>query len=111
MPTTLAALAELVGGRLVGARAGDLVLIGAATLDDAEPGDITLLDSAEKAHRLARSRAGAVLVPRDFLPDHPPAIEVDDVHAAFAAVVVHFRPKRTRSPRRSVSRCDRQPPR
>lgn len=94
MATTLAALAEIVGGRLVGNAPGELPLGGAATLDDAQPGDITLLDSPEKAQRLARSRAGAVLVPRDFVPDHPPSIEVDDVHAAFTAVVVHFRPKR-----------------
>jgi UDP-3-O-[3-hydroxymyristoyl] glucosamine N-acyltransferase len=95
MQTTLAVLAELVGGRLVGNAPGDLFIAGAATLDDAQPGDITLLDSPEKAHRLARSRASAVLVPRDFVPEHPPAIEVDDVHASFAAVVIHFRPARS----------------
>jgi UDP-3-O-[3-hydroxymyristoyl] glucosamine N-acyltransferase len=94
MATNLAVLAELVGGRLVPPDAGETVVEGAATLADARPVDISLLDNAEKSHRLARSRTGAVVVPRDFVPDHPPAIQVDDVHRAFAAIVEHFRPAR-----------------
>ena len=95
MATNLDVLAELVGGRLVNSDARQTMIDGAATLADAGPGDISLLDNVEKAHRLARSRAGAVVVPRDFAPDHPPAIQVDDVHAAFAKIVAHFRPART----------------
>ena len=94
MATNLAMLAELVGGQLINQDAGNTVVEGAATLADAGPTEISLLDNVEKAHRLARSRAGAVVVPRDFAPDHPPAIQVDDVHRAFAAIVAHFRPER-----------------
>jgi UDP-3-O-[3-hydroxymyristoyl] glucosamine N-acyltransferase len=95
MATSLAALAELVGGKLVGSPAsGQLTIHSAATLDAAEPGQISLLDSADKAPRLARSRASAVVVPRDFSPAELPAIQVDDVHCAFAAIVGHFRPAR-----------------
>jgi UDP-3-O-[3-hydroxymyristoyl] glucosamine N-acyltransferase len=94
MATNLATLAELVGGRLVPAAAAGTPIEGAATLADARPADISLLDNSEKALRLARSRAGAVVVPRNFLPDHPPAIQVDDVHRAFATIVAHFRPAR-----------------
>jgi len=112
MATNLAVLAELVGGRLFQQGAGDTTIEGAATLADAGPGDISLLDNVEKAHRLARSRSGAVVVPRDFAPDHPPAIQVDDVHAAFATIVAHFRPSRVAarigvSPLAAVSRSAR----
>jgi UDP-3-O-[3-hydroxymyristoyl] glucosamine N-acyltransferase len=92
MPATLASLAELVGGHLLGASPGDLPISGAATLDDARAGEITMADLATKANRLARSAASAVLVPLDFAPEQPPAIQVDDVHRAFATIVTHFRP-------------------
>ena len=95
MATKLVTLAELVGGRLARLSSAETLIEGAATLADAGPGDITLLDNPEKAHRLARSRAGAVVVPREFVPDHPPAIQVADVHQAFAAIVAHFRPARS----------------
>ncbi len=95
MPTSLAALAELIGGRLGAVAAdGSLSISGAATLDQAEDGEISLLDSADKAHLLARSKASAVVVPNDFAAGNLPAIHVDDVHRAFAAIVLHFRPAR-----------------
>jgi UDP-3-O-[3-hydroxymyristoyl] glucosamine N-acyltransferase len=92
MPTSLAMLAELVGGRLAGDCSGDLMIEGAATLEDAEAGDISLLDSADKSHRLSGCRASAIVVPADFPPERWPAIQVDDVHRAFVAIVLHFRP-------------------
>ncbi|HEX3999304.1 MAG TPA: UDP-3-O-(3-hydroxymyristoyl)glucosamine N-acyltransferase [Pirellulales bacterium] len=94
MATNLAMLAELVGGRLLQPASAETPIAGAATLADAGPNDITLLDNPEKAHRLARSRAGAVVVPEGFSPDHPAAIQVADVHQAFGTIVAHFRPVR-----------------
>ncbi len=93
MPTRLAELARIVGGRVVGD--GAILIAGPNTLDAAGPNDITLLDSQDKAHKLARSVAGAVVVPRSLAVDRA-AIEVDDVHAAFAKIVLHFRPARAR---------------
>ncbi len=90
MQATLAELAALVGGQLVGD--GRLVIFGAATLCDAEPGQITLIDQAEKAHLLGQCRAAAVVAPRGFASERLPAIQVDDVHAAFTAIVTHFCP-------------------
>jgi UDP-3-O-[3-hydroxymyristoyl] glucosamine N-acyltransferase len=92
MASSLAELAQLVGGRLVGD--GDLAITGAATLETAVPGEITLIDSAQKAQRLARSHASAVVVPRDLAPSGLAAIQVDDVHAAFGKIVRHFHPQR-----------------
>src|SRR5262245_5990979 len=90
MPVTLADLARIVGGHIVGD--GALSISGANTLNSAGPSDITLVDSPDKVHRLARSQAGAVVVPRGLESIDRPAIQVDDVHAAFALVVGRFRP-------------------
>jgi UDP-3-O-[3-hydroxymyristoyl] glucosamine N-acyltransferase len=91
MQATLAELAALVGGQTVGD--GQLILVGAATVRDAEPGQITLVDQAEKAHLLEQCQAAAVVAPRGFVSDRLPTIQVDDVHGAFAAIVSHFCPR------------------
>ena len=92
MQATLAELAALVGGHLIGD--GELVISGAASLRDAEPGQITLVDAAERNQQLGNCRAVAAIAPRDFTPNGLPAIQVDDVHRAFAAIVGFFRPPR-----------------
>jgi UDP-3-O-[3-hydroxymyristoyl] glucosamine N-acyltransferase len=101
MSITLRDLATLVGGRLVGGDAG-LPITAAATLETATPHDITLVDSPDKRHLLSKSAAAAAIVPADSGPLDRPTIEVADVHAAFAAVIGHFRPARV-TPRGGVS--------
>jgi UDP-3-O-[3-hydroxymyristoyl] glucosamine N-acyltransferase len=96
MSLSLAQIAELVDGRLVGD--GSLQITGAATLATARPGEITLADNPKLASQLARSQAAAVIVPHGFEPAGIPCIAVPNVHAAFAQVVCHFRPPR--APRR-----------
>ena len=64
MQATLAELAALVGGQIVGD--GQLLILGAATLRDAEPGQITLVDKVEKSHLLEDCRAAAVVAPAGF---------------------------------------------
>jgi UDP-3-O-[3-hydroxymyristoyl] glucosamine N-acyltransferase len=92
MAVTLADLARLVGGTLIGP--DETEIEGAATLSTAGPRYITLVDSIEKSHRLQRTEASAAVVPRGLVPDQIPAIQVDDVHEAFARIVCHFRPLR-----------------
>ena len=92
MPIRLADIARIVDGQLLGD--GTLLIASPNALNAAGPDDITLLDSAEKLHLLARSRAGAVVVPRTLDPHDRPCIQVDDVHAAFTKIVLHFRPPR-----------------
>ncbi len=92
MPIRLAELAEIVGGIVLGD--GTLIVRGANALNAAEPHDITLVDSANKVHRLVRSKAGAVVVPRGLGPLDRPIVQVDDVHSAFAEIVQYFRPPR-----------------
>ncbi|RMF94444.1 MAG: UDP-3-O-(3-hydroxymyristoyl)glucosamine N-acyltransferase [Planctomycetota bacterium] len=106
MPATLEELAALVGGDLRGP--GNLIVNGAWPLVEAGPGDITMLDCPENAANLARSKAGAFVGPRSLetadADGRPgslplPAILVDDPHAAFTKIVMHFRPQpQTTSP-------------
>ena len=100
MPTTLAQLAELVEGRLEIASDGDqdLQIVGAATLDVVGVGEITLADHADRALDLASSAAAAAIVNTEVRSPDKPTIIVDDVHVAFAKVVLHFRPRRNRPP-------------
>ena len=93
MAIALAELARLVDGRLL--TGNSRLISGANTLNAAGPGDITLLDSPDKAHLLARSKAGAVVVPQGFEALDRPAIQAVDVHQAFAKIVTHFRPLRS----------------
>jgi UDP-3-O-[3-hydroxymyristoyl] glucosamine N-acyltransferase len=101
MSITLRDLATLVGGTLVGGEAGRPIA-AAATLETATPDDVTLVDAPDKLHLLARSAAAAAIVPAASGSLDRPTIEVADVHAAFAAVISHFRPPHV-TPRVGVS--------
>jgi UDP-3-O-[3-hydroxymyristoyl] glucosamine N-acyltransferase len=94
MQATLAELAALVDGRVLGD--GDLLIDGAAPLCHALPGQITLLDGChDRMPQLDAGRITAVLVSsRAPAPTGIPAIAVDQVHAAFAALIRHFNPPR-----------------
>jgi UDP-3-O-[3-hydroxymyristoyl] glucosamine N-acyltransferase len=100
MQATLAELAVLVDGRLIGN--GNLVISGAAPLRDAEPGEITLIDGAEKSPCLSACRASAVVAPRSVALQDFPTIQVDDIHKAFTRIVNSFRPPRA-CPRMGIS--------
>ena len=100
MQATLSELAALVGGETFGD--DQLAIAGAAVLRDAEPGQITLVDQAEKGHLLEDCRASAVVAPRGYAPDGTSAIQVDDVHQAFSTIVRYFAPPR-RMPRVGIS--------
>ena len=94
MAVSLARLAELVGGQVIGD--GSVEIQGAATLLDAGPGDITLVDKTMKADRLAAASARAAVVPANFSVAAltMPAIQVADIHQAFTTIVTFFRPPR-----------------
>ncbi|MCA9232097.1 MAG: UDP-3-O-(3-hydroxymyristoyl)glucosamine N-acyltransferase [Planctomycetales bacterium] len=100
MSTTLADLAELVQGRLQGDPTTKIS--GAATLEVAEAGQITLADHTVRAQRLANSPAAAAIISADVVCQDRPTIVVDQVHEAFKLVVAHFRPARLR-PQRAIS--------
>jgi UDP-3-O-[3-hydroxymyristoyl] glucosamine N-acyltransferase len=92
MAYNLADIARLVDGTVVGNH--EISIRGAAVLRDAGPGDVTLIDTADKAARLAESRAAAAIVPRGVTCDKLPTVEVEDIHAAFTRLITLFRPPR-----------------
>lgn len=100
MAFRLAQLAELVHGTLVGD--GDIWITGASVLSDARPHEITLVDHVDRLPKLALSSAAAAVVPRGVRTTGLPTLEVEDVHEAFTAIMLRFRPQR-RQPRRGIS--------
>lgn len=101
MAIALEEIAALVGGTVVG-DGPSLAIRAAATLETAAPADITFLDSPDKLHLLAKSAAAAAIVPVGSGLLDRPTIEVVDVHAAFATIILKLRPQRE-VPRRGVS--------
>ncbi len=89
--TTLAELAERVGGRVEGD--GSVSITGAASIGRAREGDITLADAPRLLRQLSDCPAAAVVVDREFPATSIPRIVVADVHAAFAQIVASFRPQ------------------
>jgi UDP-3-O-[3-hydroxymyristoyl] glucosamine N-acyltransferase len=97
---TVEELSRLVGGRIVGDP--DVFLSGAATLREAVAGQVTFIDDVKRLMELRACRASAAVVPRDVECDDRPCIEVENVHAAFAAIHTAFAPVRP-LPRPGVS--------
>ena len=100
MSTSLADLADLVNGRLIGEPTTEIS--GAATLEVVQAGQITLSDHEDRIQQLIQSPAAAAVVSADISCPDKPTIVVDDVHEAFARVVTHFRPVRNQK-RKGIS--------
>ncbi len=83
-PVRLGDLATLLGAELIGD--AEVVISGAAGLEDAGPGDITFLARAGLGERLAASRAAAVIVGPGLVADRP-ALRVADPYRAFAGLL------------------------
>lgn len=88
---TLARLAELVGGQVVGN--ADTKINNALPLQDAQPDCLTLADHAKHASRVASSAAAAVLVAEELVDCPKPMLVCRDVHEAFQHVIGFFRTK------------------
>ncbi len=93
--TTLADLATLVGGEVIGDPTTRID--NAWPPQDCDGRSITLIDSAESLPKLADCAAAAAVVPAKVTTLDRHAIRVPDVHAAFTAIVKHYRPRRERA--------------
>ncbi len=93
MRSTLGELAALVEGRVIGDP--ELPIFGAAPLCEARPGHITLMDGNERNRRPRPCAASAAVVPPAVQPNGIAAIQVENVHHAFAAILRYFRPARS----------------
>ncbi|TWT95356.1 UDP-3-O-acylglucosamine N-acyltransferase [Botrimarina colliarenosi] len=91
---TLGELAAMVGGETHGDPT--TLIHNAWPPQDCDAHAITLVDSAEKLPKLEGCPAAALVAPLDATNPGRPAILVANVHAAFAAIVTHFRPRRER---------------
>lgn len=91
---TAQAVADLVGGRLSGD--GALVLTGVAPLDEAGPGDLSLLTATRYLPHFASTRAGCVLVAPRLAGQPggaPTRIVVEHPQVALARVVGRLYPE------------------
>ncbi|MGK0205019.1 MAG: UDP-3-O-[3-hydroxymyristoyl] glucosamine N-acyltransferase [Planctomycetota bacterium] len=86
---TVAALAELVGGRLVGP--GDGRIVGLADLRSARPDQIGFVRHPRYYEMAASTEAGALLALEEF-PTKAALIVVRDVDVAYAKVATWFHP-------------------
>ncbi|MEP2777450.1 MAG: UDP-3-O-(3-hydroxymyristoyl)glucosamine N-acyltransferase [Luteolibacter sp.] len=88
---SLSELADRIDGNIIRGEAGSL-FSGMASLDAAEPCDISFLGNEKYVPQFLATRAGAVIVPEghDFPAGSPALIAVGNPTLAFSAVVSHF---------------------
>lgn len=93
MPYTTQAIAEMVGGQLIGP--GELTINALAEIDLAKVGELTFVGTKQYAHKWAGSNASAALVGRDIElePGQGKAlIRVDNADLAMALVLEAYAP-------------------
>jgi UDP-3-O-[3-hydroxymyristoyl] glucosamine N-acyltransferase len=95
MPITLAEVARLVGGEVVGD--GSTVVSGIAGIVEARPGQLTFLSNPKYEKYLPETSASAIIVSRRFsarsAPDGLALVLADDPYQAMAAAVSLFVPE------------------
>ena len=92
MDVSVEELAALVGGRVVGGP-GDARITGAASISEAEKGDLTFFGNAKYLPALKATRATCALVQTGFSETIPAIqIQVDNPSMAFAKVLERFGP-------------------
>jgi UDP-3-O-[3-hydroxymyristoyl] glucosamine N-acyltransferase len=85
---TLAELAALVGGTLEGD--GRLEIRGLASLEEAGEGQISFLADLRQTHRLAKTRAAALVVPAGLPASSRPLIRTPNPYGAYARIQTYF---------------------
>lgn len=92
---TVQQLADLVRGTVHGD--GAVAIQAARPLNDAMPGDITLVADDKHAHHLHETKASAAVVPLSVPLNGMPLIQVADPLGAFIAIVRHLRGEQAES--------------
>jgi UDP-3-O-[3-hydroxymyristoyl] glucosamine N-acyltransferase len=88
----VALLARLIGGEVIGDPT--VAIAGAAPLGEVAAGQITFVEQPERLAQATASPAAALVLPRGLECPGKSVIAVDDVHAAFSRIVLHFNPRR-----------------
>jgi len=90
---TVAELAALVGGQVAAEDGGDKKISGAASISEAEQGQVTFFANRKYLRALQSCRASAALVPEDFEAEISAIpIKVANPSLAFARVLEKFAP-------------------
>ncbi len=94
MKLTVKEIAEKIHARVTGD--SSTVISGTASLDHAEASDLTFAGDPAFLSRLDRTRAGAVIIPKDYEisepPPHPCLLKTDNPRRAFFELVPCFHP-------------------
>ncbi|MBW1841230.1 MAG: UDP-3-O-(3-hydroxymyristoyl)glucosamine N-acyltransferase [Deltaproteobacteria bacterium] len=90
MKVSLATIGDLVGGEVSGDSTKTIHAV--APFEHAETDDITFAASAKYLKRINETRAGAVIVPKDFQTPSINVVQVDNPQVAFARVMNFFHP-------------------
>lgn len=88
MQFTASQIAALAGGEIVGD--GNVVISTFAKIEEGRPGAISFLANPKYTHYIYSTASSAVLVSKDFVPEHPlncTLIKVDDPYATVASLL------------------------
>src|SRR5581483_3785462 len=96
MPFTTAEIAKVVGGEVIGD--SDAVLKKFATIESAQPGDLTFAENEEFFARAEQSAATAIIADKRFSSTKKILIQVPNARIAFARALALFFPDPKFSP-------------
>jgi UDP-3-O-[3-hydroxymyristoyl] glucosamine N-acyltransferase len=85
MKKTLAEIAKIVDGEVVGNKA--LVITGFNSMKEAREGDLTFLGNAKYTPLLKKTKASAILVTKDITQSAKPLIKVKNPSLAFSQII------------------------
>ena len=88
MKKKLKELAEWVGGTLIGD--GEVEISGAASLDDAQPGQITFIASPKYLRKLETTKASAIIVSKETASAGKPLLVTPNPQLAFSKILHLF---------------------
>jgi len=96
MKKTVREIAEMIGGSVIGDDSREIV--GVASLESAQEGDISFVDAEKNFARALQSQASCLIVPESFTTEAKTIIQVKDPRLGFAKVVKEFFPRKQPAP-------------